>query len=209
MKKNSVYWLLVLSIVLSFPFQKVLSQTEYDYFEKQRLERKEKKIKVIKSRENTKDFFDDQGYHIKREDYDSYGNVTSYMLIKNLKSGDLSVDMNLGAEGNFTMTGNQALFYFTFFDPYNLIDNVTMTFDTKSRLIEERISGTDYEGIDIQKYFYGKNGDKPDKSEYYSDNKLLSKTEYYYDESGLLVKEESLWLYNNEKNTTNYTYEYY
>ena len=188
--------------------QIIFSQTENDYYEKLRLERKDKKIKLMKSGTSEIDYFDEQGYHIKKEHYYN-GNVISYSIIKQLNNGELSVELNLGPEGNFTTIGSQALFYVTYFDPYNLIDKVVIIFDSKSRLIEKRISGTDFEGLDNIKYFYNKDEEKPIKSEYYSDNKLSNKTDYYYNESGLLIKEENLWLNNNEKSITNYIYEFY
>ena len=135
--------------------------------------------------------------------------MSSYSLIKQLSNGKLNVVMDLGLEGNFTITGSQALYYVTYFDPYDLRDNVTMTFDSKARLIEKRITGTDMEGAESAKYFYKKDENKPLNSEWYSDNILLSKTDYYYDDSGLLIKMISLWISNNEKSVTNYSYEYY
>lgn len=196
-------------ITIIFSFQLIYSQTEQDYFEKLRLERKDSKVKVIKSDNNIKDFFDNQGYHIKREFYNNSGNVTSYSLIKHLDNGDLSVEMNLGPEGKFTSTGSQALFYVTYFDPYNLIDKVVMIFDSKFRLIEERITGNDGEINDKEKYLYENEENTFYRSETYTDNKLVSKTTYYYNELNLLIKKEFLWLYNNEMTVTNYSYEFY
>ena len=208
MKTSFYFSLLVLLSLMMINSQKVFSQTEYDYYEKLRLERKEKKIKLIKTDKDIIDYYDEQGYHVKREYYFE-GNMSSYSLIKQLSNGKLNVVMDLGLEGNFTITGSQALYYVTYFDPYDLRDNVTMTFDSKARLIEKRITGTDMEGAESAKYFYKKDENKPLNSEWYSDNILLSKTDYYYDDSGLLIKMISLWISNNEKSVTNYSYEYY
>lgn len=188
--------------------QIVYSQTEYDYYEKLRLERKEKRIKLIKTDKDVIDYYDEQGYHFKREYYFE-GNMSSYSLINQQSNGYLSVKMDLGPEGIFTTTGSQALYYITYFDPYNLIDNVVMVFDSKGRVSEERITGTDMEGAESIKYFYKNEEIKPYRSEYYSDNKLLSKTDYYYDDSGLFIKVVSIWINNNEQTITNYSYEYY
>jgi len=211
----------------------VLSQSEYEYYEKFRLERKERKIKAIKTSTGGIDYFDKEGYHIKRESYVD-GNLTSYLIIQHLSNGDLSVEQNLGPESIWNTTGSQALFEETNFDPYNLIDKVVLIFDSKMRLSEKRISGEDYLGLDIEKYYYENEEDKPKRSEYYYDGELSSVTNYYYDQTGLLIKEEMLWkgqlssvtnyyydqtgllikeetllISNNEKSTTNYTYEYY
>ncbi|MBZ0203701.1 MAG: hypothetical protein K8I03_11855 [Ignavibacteria bacterium] len=199
--------LIIFLFIISFSV--IYAQTEQDNFEKLRIERIEKKVKVMKSDNNIKDYFDKQGFHIKREYYDNNNNISSHSFIKHLDNGDLSVEMDLGPEGKFTTTGSQALYYVTYFDPYNLIDNVVMTFDAKSRLIEERISGNDGEINEIEKYFYDNDEDKFNRSETYSDNKLVGKTIYYYNELRLLIKIEYLWLYNNEMTITNYSYEFY
>lgn len=208
MKTSFSFGLLVTLSLLIINSQIVFSQTEYDYYEKLRLERKEMKIKIIKTDNDVIDYYDQQGYHIKREYYFE-GNLSSYSLIKQMSNGDLSVEMNLGPEGVFKMTGSKALFYVTYFDPYDLRDKVTMTFDSKARLFEEIITGIDMDGSEYAKYFYKKDENKPFNSEWYSDNILLSKTDYYYDETGLLIKKVSLWISNNEQTISKYSYEYY
>lgn len=208
MKTSFCINLFVLLSLMMINSQIVVSQTEYDYYEKLRLGRKEKKIKAVKSNNDIIDYFDEQGYHVKIEYYFE-GKLSSYSLIKQLSNGELKVVMDLGPEGNFTTTGSQALFYVTYFDSYDLRDNVTITFDSRSRLIEERITETDYEGVDIKKYVYDNVEIRPKRNEYYSDNNLLSRTDYYYDETGLLTKEVNLWISTNEKTVTNYSYEYH
>lgn len=231
MKKTLYLILFALIFFINLFPTVVLSQSEYEYYEKLRLKRKERKIKVIKVDDAQIDYFDKEGYHIKREYYFE-GNISSYMLIKHLSNGDLSVEQNLGSEGIWNTTGSQALFEETGFDPYNLIDDVVLIFDSKMRLAEKRISGEDYMGMDIEKYYYENDEDKPKRSEYYYDNQLSSVTNYYYDEAGLLIKSECYYdnqlssvtnyyydqtgllikseiLLNNEKSTINYSYEYY
>lgn len=191
------------------PLHYLFSQSAFDYYEKLRLDRKERKIKKILINEKIKDYYDENGFHIKREYFDDDGKISSYLNIKNLENGDLNVESNLGAEGTFTTVGSQALFYVTYFDPYNLIDEVSLIFDSKFKLIEKRISSTSYDDIDAVYYFYQDNSSYPFKSEYFSDKKLLSKTDYFYDDSGLLIKEKCLWFSGNEVRETVYSYEYF
>jgi len=206
MKKTFILIVIALIFFINLFPSVVLSQSEYEYYEKLRLERKERKIKTIKTNDGEIDYFDMEGYHIKREFYFD-GNLTSYILIQHLSNGDLSVEQNLGPEGIWNTTGSQALFEETGFDPYDIRDEVVLIFDSKMRLSEKKISGEDYLGLDIEKYYYENDEDKPKRSEYYLDNQLLFVTDYFYDQSGLLIKFERLW--NNEKSTTSYTYEYY
>jgi hypothetical protein len=197
-------------ILIIFSICSICSQTEQDYFERMRLKRIDWKIKkIISCGGDCVDYFDEQGYHIKREVFDNFNSRTYTYIITHLPSGDLSADIDLGPEGKFTTTGSQALFYHTYFDPYNLIDQAILKIDDRNRLIEESYTGTDMEGVtETIKYFYEILVMYPSSSEfYYSDNKLLSRTKYLYNGKGMLIKE----IYSGSDNNviTVFTYEFY
>ena len=186
----------------------IYSQTEQDYFEMLRVHRHDLKIKKIIAGDFT-DFFDEDGYHIKREFLDKYNNTHYASIIKHLTNGNLSVDIDLGPEGKFTTVGSQALFYHTYFDPYNLIDNDKMIVDELNRVKEEVLTGTDYEGSDYFRYYYENSKMYPIRSEFYNETKLISTTNYFYDNNDLLLKEETIEVTTGKSYTKEYTYEYY
>jgi hypothetical protein len=195
-------------IILLFSFHLIYSQTEQAYFERLRVNRHNWKIKKIITADCT-DYFDEDGYHIKREVIDNFNNTLNTYSITYLANGDLNVEIDLEPEGKFTIRGSQALFYHTYFDPYNLIDNVKMDIDDINRVKEEVYTGTDYQGSDYTKYYYEILKMYPNRSEFYNETKLVSITKYFYDGKGMLLKEEMIEVNTGKTQTNEYTYEYF
>lgn len=204
MKMKTIFFLLT----LIFCSSGLYSQTGQDYFEKLRLKRQDWKIKTVTDGSCT-DFYDEQGYHIKREVNDNFNNKTYIYNITNLPDGNITVEVDLGPEGINKQTGSPALFYHTWFDPYNLIDNVVLKIDELNRINEEIFTGFDYPGSDNTKYYYEILKFYPSRSEFYSDSKLISTTKYFYDGKGILLKEETTEVSTGKSYITEYTYEYY
>ncbi len=203
MKKILAIFLFIIS------FSAIYTQTEQDYFERLRLERQRWKVSKIVSGDCT-DYYDIYGYHIKREVYNSFNNSNNVYLITQLSNGDLSVEMDLGPEGKFTTVGTQALFYQTWFDPYDLTDIAILKIDDLNRITEESYTGTDMNGMTIKTiYFYEILKKYPNRSEFYNDNKLVSKTKYTYDGKGMLLKENTTDVSTGKTYETEYIYEYY
>ena len=159
---------ILLSIIIAALFiQPIYSQTEYDYHENLRLERKENKIKVIKRiyktndySYETMDYYDEEGYLVKRC-YNRNGNISCpHIVTEHHQNGDITVQSDLGEEGMWTTTGSQSLFYLTSFGIYDLRNKVELMFDENSRLIEKRIYGghlydeKDYESMFAQSKYY-------------------------------------------------------
>jgi len=106
-------------------------------------------------------------------------------------------------ESSFPFQNMEQSYFYEFGFGEDIRENVTMTFDSKGNLIEKKLTGSDYPSIDIVKYTYD-NNNRIKLEEYYIDGKLISQTEYNYDD-GLIISSKSL----NSSVITYYFYEFY
>lgn len=199
---------------------------EYDYYEKLRLERKEKKVQLILAYEYEndalwrKDSFDVEGYLRKREiytfdldnlmeklystiyveRYDDEGNMYGY--------SDIPVNMN--SINNFDKV-KPTYFYEIGIDEETLVDDVKYIFDKNDNLIEKRSygdhlysTGKEYES----EYFYYDKNNRLIESKYFSGKSSTNITKYFYTEKGLLDKVESEYDFQNSGRVYGIRYEY-
>lgn len=199
---------------------------EYDYYEKLRLERKEKKVLLVKTFEyvndalSTKDSFDVNGYLRKREiytfdlenlmeklystifveRYDDEGNMYGYSVIP----------VNMNIINNFDKV-KPTYFYEIGIDEETLVDDVKYIFDKNDNLIEKRSYGDYLYGTGKEyetEYFYYDKNNRLIESKYLSGKSSTSITKYFYTEKGLLDKVESEYDFQNGGRVYGIRYEY-
>ena len=223
--------LIVLSIIISFV--NGFSQTEFDHYEKQRLERKEKKVKTISQHTTfnnfleSKDYFNTEGYLVKREIYDEhifnedtyeYANfVTKEILILNYDNkGGVSGREFIYEKGNKVSESNFNKLRFALLDRgYREVKDITHTFDNSGRLTESKYLYSDDERVFFKKYFYD-NNNKLLKSIFYNNVEDINSpgasiTIYSYNELGLLENEATSYRFQNGGRDygNSYIYEFY
>ena len=214
------------------PFRFVFSQTTYDYFEKLRLERKEKKIKIVSAFDyaddvlSKKEYYDENGlltkYEIYGASYFTGGTYMYHLIIVNKYSEKGQVS---GTITKFESDGSKTDFYEfnnlkpeVFFDikyEGDFYSDVQYVFDNSGNLSEKR--------------FYNQDMYKPGEYEkeiliYDSDNKIIQSKytspgggttvsigKYYYNSDGLLEHiDESYDFQNGGRNfDVRYEYEFY
>lgn len=196
------------------------SQTEYDYFEKQRLERKEKKVKVIsiydsydRNYPGTKEYFNEDGNIVKIEYFAGRVANNDYKLYSEI------IVSNIDTRGN--LSGYDVIYY-EGGSSKNNFENVTPSYFWDIGVMEETL-------VERVEYIFDKNGnvkkllsygDHAYPKEYtyeifrYKNGKLNSrydpdsKTEtfFLYNENGLLDKAGR----GNDSDSFNYySYEFY
>jgi len=196
-------------VVVFFSIGHLYAQTEQNYFERLRLERQQWKVKSIIS-DGAQDYYDEAGYHIKRVVFANFISYDITYIITHLTNGDLSVEIDSGPEGKLTTVGSQALFYHTWFDPYNLTDIALLKIDDLNRIIEESYTSTDMNGMTVKSiYYYEVLKKYPNRSDFYNDDRLFSTTKYFYDGKGMLLKEETVDVNTGKSYSREYSYEFY
>ena len=209
----------ILSLILP---GKIFTQTEYDYYEKLRLERKEKKIKTISAYEtledalSKKDYFDENGYLITREFY--YTSITNFetTLWKQLNLTNYDKDGTFDVEEKEYSDGTLIVNYIhvnqlpsDFYDVgygETLVEKVLYLFDNQGLLIEKRSYGD---------HVYG-TGKEYDSEYFHYDEmgKLLKSiqgeniTNYFYNDSGSLERESMSYEFQNNERDYEIRYEY-
>lgn len=197
-------------LVLFFSVGQLYSQTEQDYFEKLRLERKDKKIKTISAYSyfnevlESKEYYDENGYLVKRETYqtDLLGeNLYVYMeiVINNYDNlGNISGNQTMyesdGKKLNEFPFSNLDYTYFfeVGFDESTVID-IKYIFDKNGNVIEKRffIDGLNENEYEKTLLNYD-NMNKLTESKYYGiSTSVVDIVKYYYNSIGLLEKEEN------------------
>lgn len=226
---KTLTYIFLMLVLISFNTNIVFTQTAYDYFEKIRLERKEKKIKTISAFDNTdeslskKDYFDDNGFFVKKEIFgSSFVTGESYIIqeimVDKYKEGD---DMS-GTVKIFESDGSKTkefkfsnvkpeLFYETSSFENLSYDKVQYSFDNKGNLSEKRFyKDKEYIPDEYEKlliYYDSKN--KPIESKFFTpNNSTVSLGKYYYNSNGLLEKEESSYDFQKGERVYGLRYEY-
>lgn len=231
--KNFIYFYLSLIFVqLIINSQIVFSQTEYDYFKKQRLEKKAKKIKTISSFDYLDDalsekiYYDEEGFLIKKEIYASSfvtGNayISQEVIVNKYNdnediSGSITVFKSDGSKVKNLKFNNMKpeIFYeISSFDEIQY-DNVNYIFDNKGILTEKRFfSKKNFNSDEYarQLLFYNSNGKLIEYKYYTPGTTTVSFGKYYYNSNDLLEKEESSYDFQKGERVygTRYEYEFY
>jgi len=200
--------------------------TEYDYYEKLRLERKEKKIKIIITYSylddalERKDYFDEEGYLRKREnyytsfatgelkiisqidiiDYNKFGQISGIYQSSDEMNGDIKSNFENLSQSKFHETD-----YFVGEEP---VDSVELIFDKSGKLTEKKFYERDFKSLHSKSdLIYDENG-RLKESKFIPTKSSPSNIKYYYNDLGLLVKEESSYDFNNENRVFGKRYEY-
>jgi len=215
-------------VLISINTNIVFTQTAHDYFEKLRLERKEKKVKTISSFSNfndvieLKDYFDEDGFLRKREFYMSDMMGENIYVWKELNSIEYDSKGNMsGNEINFGI--EKEILYQTPFsnnsptDFYDigfgetLVDEVKYIFDSKDNLIEKRSYGDHLYGTGKEyesEFFYYDNNKKLIESKTFTGESSINISKYYYNEIGLLIKLSNSYDFQNTGRDYGSRYEY-
>lgn len=204
--------------------------TEYDYYEKLRLERKDKSVKTISSFSTfndaieNKDYYDENGYLRKREVYGEDLMGVNRFVWKEIFN--ITYDETGNIFGNFTefknnteILSNSILNNLSPSDFYDigfsetLVDEVKYIFDDKNNLIEKRIYGDHLYGTRKEyesEFFYYDRNNRLIESKYPSAN-TISISKYYYNEKGLIDRINVSYEFQNGGRNygSRYEYEYY
>jgi len=194
--------------------------TVYDYYEMQRIERVNFKIKTMlyfnnynKSLPWRKDLFDESGNILKTEIYTGYVENIPYKLYIE------TIVNNIDKSGN--LSGYSVMYYEDGSSKFDFMD-VTPSYFWEIGIMEETL-------VDRIEYIFDKNGNVKERRSYgehaypkqyttetfrYKDNRISSiydpeakiEYSYYYDEKGLLFKVGNA---DDENSFHYYTYEYY
>ncbi len=220
--KIARYLTLLIAIVSS---ASVLTQTEQEYFEKLRLERKDKKIKTISVYDNLKvikykkEYYDENGYLIKKELFyhDNEKNktylyqeikITSYDALGNISGKEILYE--LGKRINeFQFSNINFTYFYEIGFSENLIDDIKYLFDDNGNLIEKRFTSADmYEPGKYEKetFLYDSNNKLVESKYSYPDNNSSHVRRYHYSSTGLLEMES--YLDDNLVQTEGVKYEY-
>jgi hypothetical protein len=201
MKKITIYYLIITFIMLLFSSQSIFSQTTYDYFEKQRLERKEKKVKVI--------YYDNKDFPSKKNYFDKDGNITKSELFSGRKEngayklwreifirkidsrGNLSGIMKEYRDNNVVQEIFSEIQPVVFFEigifNENLVEEIRYFFDFNGNVTEKRSYGDHAYPKEYTSEIYNyENG----KVKTIVDSDFNYKNILYYDDNGLLYKIE-------------------
>lgn len=197
---------------------------EYDYFENERLERKEKKIKSVKVTDLVKeeliriDYYDNEGYLIKREVYLPGISDQTPRLYSEYKISPFDTDLNISVEeivfdGNQTQVLNanytNKLKLFLELETETIEDEVQYIFNDKVQIVEKNIyygEDNDFELSRSENYEYDAAGFLI-SSDFKSGNSLF-KTKYSYNNNGLLEKEVGAYDFSNNGRVWGLIYEY-
>lgn len=203
--------------------------TEYNYYENLRLERKDKKIKIISTYSyldnglERKDYFDYEGYLRKRENYySSYATGDSKIssqidILDYNSSGQVSGiyqssdEMNGEIKSSFENL-NLSKFYDTdFFVGEEPVDSVELVFDKNGKITEKKFYERDLKSLYSRLVMVFDEHDRLIESKFIPLQSPPSTTKYYYDELGLLLKEESSYNFHSGERVfgKSYKYEFY
>jgi hypothetical protein len=203
--------------------------SEYDYYEKQRLERKEKKIKVINTYSyfddalERKDYFDEEGYLRKSENYYtsfttgelkiiSQIDITDYNTVGQISGIYQSSDeMNGEIKSTFENLSLSKFHETDFFAGEEPVDSVELIFDESGKLTEKRYYERDFKSLHSRLVLiYDENG-RLKESKFIPTKSSPSNIKYYYNDLGLLVKEESSYEFHGGDRVfgQSYKYEFY
>jgi hypothetical protein len=196
-------------LVLVFLVGQLYSQTEQDYFEKLRLERKDKKIKTISAYSyfnevlESKEYYDENGYLVKRETYqtDLLGEnlyvymeivINNYDNLGNISGNQIMYESDGKKLSEFPFSNLDYTYFFEVgFDESTVID-IKYIFDKNGNVIEKRLF---IDGLNENEYektlLYYDNMNKLTESKYYGFSTSVNIVNYYYNSIGLLEKEES------------------
>lgn len=228
MKNISNYYLIVLLMMLICTSQSIFSQSTYDYIEKQRLERKEKKIKTISSFDylndalSKKEYYDENGLPKKIEIYGASFITGDTYLLQEIIIHKLGDNGNVsGTITKFESDGSKTDTYEfndlkpeIFFNPNvdgEFYSDVQYTFDNSGKLSEKRYFNSKIYGPnEYEKQVFSYNsGNKLIGYKYYiPNNSTVSNGKFYYNSNGLLEKEESSYDFQKGERVYGIRYEY-
>ncbi len=192
---------------MMLPFSVIYSQTEQDYFEKLRLERKDKKIKEIVILDErtletqSKEYYDENGLLSKKENYYSNPpeNITyiyQEVIINSYKHDNkiegLIIYYELGKKAYENPFNNESFTYFLEIGfTETLTEEARYFFDERGVLVEKRFYWEDLGGYvyDKELLYYDSKGQLYESRNYSHGSSLFGTTKYYYNSDGLLEKE--------------------
>jgi hypothetical protein len=222
MKKTSYIIILILFTQLLY------SQSEYEYFEKQRLESKDKKIKIISTYDCLddllwyKEYYNENGFLIKKEIFTHNNesnkltlyqkiNIDSYDASGNISGTEIlyETDGSILNENHFSKL-NFTYFYEIGFDE-NITEEIEYIFDNQNQLIEKRFYYEDVNGYiyDKELLFYNTEGKNCESKHFFSGSSNVSISKFYYNSLGLLEKKETLDGFYVKTGGIKYNYEFY
>jgi len=222
-------YLFLALVLLSINTKTIYAQTTSDYFEKMRLERKEKKIKTISAYDyfddalSKKDYFDENGFLVKKEIYgssfitgDSY--ILQDIIVDEYKEGEdmsgtaiiFETDGSKTKDHKFSNMKPEIFFETSSFENVSY-DKVQYLFDNKDNITEKRFyKDKEYKPTEYEKLLiYYDSENKPIESKFFTpNNSTVSFGKYYYNSNGLLEKEESSYDFQKGERVYGVRYEY-
>lgn len=221
------FFTLLLTIIIVLQTQIAYSQTTLDYLEKQRIERKNNKIKTITTfisvndKISSIDYYDENGYMQKKELYVMDLDAGKVYLWQDILITKFSSEgLFSGIESTYECNGKkindfsfenmkpEILFEIAFDE--TLIDDVKYIFDSKGNLIEKRFYSEEmYKPNEYEKeiLIYDSKNKLVETIYYIPGSSIVSSHKYSYNSAGLLEKISSVQ--DETDYATTYKYEFY